>query len=166
MTYGTPAYGGLINTGKARENRAERHSPGRVPVLVPLGCPGCLLSPQVPGPAACVLPVPAQRSFSHTLALGDQKRQLTGASSSTPKPNFSFCKYIIKAHSHNYKILFHLSEGGGLAGAGVNPIVSTRSPFLQRVAQPGHGGEGGRVVRLRAELRCLGRGCTSAQSGC
>lgn len=51
MTYGTPAYGGLINTGKARENRAERHSPGRMPVLVPLGCPGCLLSPEVPGPA-------------------------------------------------------------------------------------------------------------------
>lgn len=37
MTYGTSAYDGFIDTGRARENRAERRSRGRAPVPGPTG---------------------------------------------------------------------------------------------------------------------------------
>lgn len=67
MTYGTPAYGGLIDTGKAKENRAEWHSPGRMLVLVSPGCSSCFPSPQVPGMAGvCAASASPEKFQPHT----------------------------------------------------------------------------------------------------
>lgn len=59
-------------------------------------------------------PVPPARSPQ---APGGKTNPLTGSSWPTPGLNLRLFKSIIKAHSPNYKIIFHLSEGGGLAGA-------------------------------------------------
>lgn len=104
MTYGTSAYGAFIDTGRARENRAAPCSPGRAP-----GPAGTL-------PAASVPTVPLPVEFPLLVHVpGDKITPLAASSLSMPKLNLWFFKYIIKAHSHNYKFLFHWS--GGLAGA-------------------------------------------------
>lgn len=86
MTYGTPAYGGLIDTGKARENLAfprEDACPGPTAVLqlppIPAGArsAGCV----------CCQCQPSQVSALHW-HWADQMSQLTGASLSTPELNF------------------------------------------------------------------------------